>query len=121
MIQAVPDVLNRIVEHKRAEMAERAPGLDRLAVRAEAGRGSRRDFHGALAAQRPSIIAEVKKASPSKGVLAPDFDPARIARIYAGGGAACLSVLTDERFFQGSLADLESARAQSGLPVLRKD
>ena len=81
----------------------------------------RRDFAAALRAKTPAIIAEVKKASPSKGVLSHDFDPARIAMAYESGGAAAVSVLTDESFFQGSLADLESSRAAISLPVLRKD
>jgi len=81
----------------------------------------RRDFRAALAVRVPAIIAEVKKASPSKGVLAHDFDAARIAGQYERGGASALSVLTDESFFQGSLADLEAARASVALPVLRKD
>ena len=81
----------------------------------------RRDFAAALRATSPAIIAEVKKASPSKGVLSGDFDPARIAAQYESGGAAAVSVLTDETFFQGSLAALETARAAIGLPVLRKD
>lgn len=82
---------------------------------------TRRDFHRALSARRPAIISEIKKASPSKGVLAGDFDPARIAAQYEAGGAAALSVLTDEAFFQGRLADLEAARTACHLPVLRKD
>ena len=88
---------------------------------AELHLAGRRDFRAALAARAPAIIAEVKKASPSKGVLAHNFDPERIARTYEAGGAAALSVLTDEAFFQGSLADLESARAAVSLPVIRKD
>lgn len=81
----------------------------------------RRDFRAALAARQPAIIAEIKKASPSKGLLAADFQPVRMATAYAGGGAAALSVLTDQRFFQGSLDDLKAARSAVRLPVLRKD
>ena len=81
----------------------------------------RRDFRAALSTHTPAIIAEVKKASPSKGLLSADFDPARIAAAYQSGGAAAVSVLTDESFFQGSLRDLERARAAVSLPVIRKD
>ena len=88
---------------------------------AEMRMASRRDFRAALMARGPAIIAEAKKASPSKGVLAKDFDPAKIASAYERGGAAAVSVLTDAPFFQGSLADLESARAAIQLPVIRKD
>ena len=81
----------------------------------------RRDFATALRTNRPAIIAEVKKASPSKGLLADDFDPVRTARLYEAGGAAVISVLTDRDFFQGSLADLRAVREAVALPVLRKD
>jgi indole-3-glycerol phosphate synthase len=100
-------MLDRIIIDKKAELAQRK--LDR------------RDFARALTAHPPSIIAEIKKASPSKGLIAADFDPLRIARAYEAGGAAAISVLTDRKHFQGSLADLESARSAVKVPVLRKD
>lgn len=81
----------------------------------------RRDFAAALRAKRPAIISEIKKASPSKGLLVENFRPAELARQYEQGGAAALSVLTDREFFQGSLDDLRTARAACTLPVLRKD
>lgn len=99
-------------------LRERAAGLERLAAD---NAGAQRDFAAALRASPPAVIAEVKKASPSRGLLAADFDPARTARQYEQGGAAAVSVLTDEQFFQGGLADLEVARAACHLPVLRKD
>ncbi len=120
------DILARIVEVKRDEVsiAKRQRGL--LSLRADAeGLGGQRDFVAALrkriAAGGAAVIAEIKKASPSKGVLREDFVPARIAESYDRHGAAALSVLTDEKFFQGSAAYLEAARAASSIPVLRKD
>ncbi len=120
MISSVPDILARIVEHKKTELAEsrhRLPELERQA----AARSDYRDFQAALIARQPAIISEIKKASPSKGLLSADFNPPAIAREYEAGGAAALSVLTDRNFFQGSFADLEAARAAVALPVLRKD
>src|SRR5579884_1538145 len=96
---AVPDILARIVEQKRAMLARIRPHRAELERRAEY-RSRARDFKHALAANPPSIISEIKKASPSAGVIAGDFHPERIAKMYAGGGAAALSVLTDEEFFQ---------------------
>jgi indole-3-glycerol phosphate synthase len=116
MVKAVPDILAEIVESKRRSLPLRTPLLDRAAADSVA---ARRDFAAALAA--PAIIAEIKKASPSRGILATDFDPAATARAYQQGGAAALSVLTDEPYFQGSLDDLAAARAATTLPVLRKD
>ena len=121
MTETVPDVLARIVAHKRELPSPALSVRKRWERQAEQARAGRRDFLRALAARTPAIIAEIKKASPSKGLLAPDFDPARLAREYEAGGAAALSVLTDEAFFQGSLADLAAARGVCGLPVLRKD
>lgn len=115
MVSNVPDILSRIVERKRAEL-ERLAGL-----RPHVGPQSHRDFRKALEARSPAIIAEIKKASPSRGVLVKDFDPVRLAQAYQSGGAAALSVLTDKEFFQGSLADLVAARAAVEAPVLRKD
>lgn len=121
MVTAVPDVLARIVEHKKSELALLPARRGELEQQAAERIASRRPFREALLAKTPAIISEVKKASPSKGLLCPDFDPAKIAGWYAEGGAAALSVLTDVRFFQGSLQDLETARAAVQLPVLRKD
>lgn len=121
MIDTVPDILARIVATKRAELARTLPLCPRLEEEAAATVASRRDFRAALAAHAPAVIAEIKKASPSKGLLAREFDPPAIARCYAKGGAAALSVLTDQQYFQGSLADLRAARAAVPLPVLRKD
>jgi len=121
LIDTVPDILARIVAKKREELAERASRLDQWEREAESRLTGRRDFRAALAARVPAIIAEVKKASPSKGVLSADFDPVHIAAEYGRGGASAISVLTDESFFQGSLNHLEAVRAAVGLPVLRKD
>jgi indole-3-glycerol phosphate synthase len=120
------DILDKIVavKHQEVAAAKKRKSLD--AVRADAeSRVLTRDFVGALrakiAAGKPAVIAEVKKASPSKGVLRADFIPADIAQSYAEHGAACLSVLTDVQFFQGSVDYLKQARASCQLPVLRKD
>ena len=118
MVKAIPGILAQIVEQKRLELTQREPGVEKRAQQSTPGR---RDFAAALTGRQPAIIAEIKKASPSRGVLAADFDPAGIARLYQQGGASALSVLTDERHFQGSLADLEVARGAVKLPVLRKD
>ena len=106
---------------KREDLAKNPAPVAEWERRAEQHGSSRRDFRKALTRRGPAIIAEIKKASPSKGLLAANFDPARIAAEYADGGAAALSVLTDEEFFQGSLANLETARAAAPLPALRKD
>jgi indole-3-glycerol phosphate synthase len=120
------DILQKIVAVKREEIAASLKKRSLIAMRADAeSRVLTRDFIGALrtkiAAGQPAVIAEVKKASPSKGVLRADFIPADIAQSYAEHGAACLSVLTDRQFFQGEPDFLKQARASCDLPVLRKD
>jgi len=124
------DILKQIVAVKHEEIATALKTRSLAEVRAQAEQRNRdlndvRDFAGALrakvAAGQAAVIAEVKKASPSKGVLREHFVPADIARSYAQHGAACLSVLTDERFFQGATAYLQQAREACSLPVLRKD
>jgi indole-3-glycerol phosphate synthase len=124
------DILNKIVAVKREEIAAAQKRMPLAAMRADAeSRVLTRDFEGALrrkiAAGRSAVIAEIKKASPSKGVLRADFIPADIAQSYAEGdgktSAACLSVLTDRQFFQGQVDYLKQARASCDLPVLRKD
>ena len=120
------DILNQIVEVKRQEVAAAKQRVPLEAMRDDAfSRVLTRDFEGALrrkiAAGRSAVIAEIKKASPSKGLLRADFIPADIAQSYAEAGAACLSVLTDRQFFQGQNDYLKQARASCDLPVLRKD
>ena len=120
------DILNKILATKAEEiaLAKRAEPLEALREAAE-WMPPARDFVGAIrakiAAHQPAVIAEIKKASPSKGVIRSDFQPAGIAASYAAGGAACLSVLTDREYFQGSPEYLKAARDACDLPVLRKD
>ncbi|MEX2239484.1 MAG: indole-3-glycerol phosphate synthase TrpC, partial [Burkholderiales bacterium] len=120
------DILERILGTKRAEILEARATvpLAEMERRARAAPPAR-DFVGALrakiAAGRPAVIAEAKRASPSKGLLRDPYDPAAIARSYEQGGAACLSVLTDRQYFQGAPEHLAAARAACALPVLRKD
>jgi len=123
---SMSDILNKIVAVKREEVAAALGKKSLAAMRADAeSRVLTRDFEGAMrakvAAGQAAVIAEIKKASPSKGVLRADFIPADIAQSYAEHGAACLSVLTDKQFFQGSVDYLKQARASCDLPVLRKD
>ena len=120
------DILDKIVAVKREELAAALTQKPLAMVRADAeSRVLTRDFEGAMrakiAAGQAAVIAEIKKASPSKGVLRAEFIPADIAQSYAEFGAACLSVLTDKQFFQGSVDYLKQARASCDLPVLRKD
>ncbi|HOI67281.1 MAG TPA: indole-3-glycerol phosphate synthase TrpC [Thiomonas arsenitoxydans] len=120
------DILQRILATKAQEVAAAREQVPLSALREQAvARGPTRGFAAAVqakvAAGGPAVIAEVKKASPSRGVLRADFDPAAIARSYAAGDAACLSVLTDVQYFQGAASYLQQARAACALPVLRKD
>ncbi len=120
------DLLQQIIAVKHAEVAhaQRSVSFEKLQAIVDKG-DAPRDFIGALRAQhaasRPAVIAEIKQASPSRGLLRTPFIPAEIARSYAQYGAACLSVLTDKQFFQGSTTHLQEARAACSLPVLRKD
>ncbi|MBV8451750.1 MAG: indole-3-glycerol phosphate synthase TrpC [Deltaproteobacteria bacterium] len=117
----MPSILDQIFAAKRAELAEQRERVSLDAIKTAALRASRpRDFVAALRRHRPAIIAEVKRASPSKGDILPGLDPAAVARDYQAGGAAAVSVLTD-RHFKGSLADLSVVRAAVDLPILRKD
>jgi indole-3-glycerol phosphate synthase len=125
-MSSAPDILQKILARKAEEIADRsrsAPlkNLRQLADSASAPRGFLRAIHRRLAAGQPAVIAEIKKASPSKGLLRADFRPADIAQSYEHHGATCLSVLTDVDFFQGADAYLQQARDACALPVLRKD
>jgi indole-3-glycerol phosphate synthase len=115
-------VLSRIIESRRAEVSRRKRIMPETVLRIAAGKAdARRDFAGALARDQVNVIAEIKRTSPSAGVLRRDFEPDALARAFEGAGAAALSVLTEEENFQGTLAHLRDARAAIGLPVLRKD
>lgn len=120
------DILQRILARKTREVAERSAQqplaqLSQRCLDLPAARGFAAAMEARIDAGEPAVIAEIKRASPSKGVIRSDFDVAAIARSYAGHGATCLSVLTDSEFFQGSSASLREARAACDLPVLRKD
>lgn len=123
---SVPTVLEKIITRKYEEVAQRRAQvglaeLERLAGIADPVRGFARRLQEQVASKQPAVIAEIKKGSPSKGVLREDFDPAEIARSYEAGGATCLSVLTDIDFFQGADEYLQQARSACNLPVIRKD
>lgn len=120
------DILTRILRHKTGEVSARAARVPLAELRARAAAGEPpRGFLEALETRirqrQPAVIAEIKKASPSRGVIREDYEPGAIAASYARGGAACLSVLTDERYFQGADEHLAAARLSCALPVLRKD
>jgi indole-3-glycerol phosphate synthase len=120
------NVLERIMAAKRAELVARkaelpAAAVEQRAREAPAARPFVQALQAKMTAGKAAVIAEIKRASPSRGVLRENLDPAAIARGYEAGGAACLSVLTDREFFKGALADMEAARSACALPVLRKD
>jgi indole-3-glycerol phosphate synthase len=121
LIDTVPDILARIVARKREDSAHAKPPRAEVERRAEELRSGRRGFRAGLLRRSPAIVAEIKRASPSRGVLREDFDPAGLAQEYERGGAAAISVLTDGPFFQGDLAHLAAARSSVKLPALRKD
>ncbi|MCB1708279.1 MAG: indole-3-glycerol-phosphate synthase, partial [Halioglobus sp.] len=119
-------ILHKILDRKREEVIARRKrdsvgSLEQRIAEQSPARGFARALQARVAAAEPAVIAEVKKASPSKGVIRADFRPAQIAASYEAGGATCLSVLTDTDFFQGADAYLQQARAACDLPVLRKD
>jgi indole-3-glycerol phosphate synthase len=115
-------ILDDVIAARRADLGAAQRDTPLAALRQRPGWAlPRRGFAAALRARRPAVIAEVKKASPSKGVIRADFDPVAIARRYAACGAAAISVLTEERYFQGSPAHLEAIRAAVDVPLLRKD
>jgi indole-3-glycerol phosphate synthase len=123
---STPDILQKILHTKQEEIAARSTvtSLATLRTQAESAdpvRGFVQSMRNTIAAGNPAIIAEIKKASPSKGVIRADFDPPAIAQSYAAAGAACLSVLTDAHYFQGHESYLQAARAACSLPVIRKD
>jgi indole-3-glycerol phosphate synthase len=124
---SIPDVLQRICANKRMEVAVRKSKTpietlrQKIAARADRPRGFGAALKDATVRGKYGLIAEIKKASPSGGLIRPDFDPAMLARAYRDGGAACLSVLTDEQYFQGTAEHFRAARAAVDLPVLRKD
>lgn len=129
-MNTTPTILKKIIARKHEEVADRQTqiSIEQLQARIDAQRGSESDPRGfvaaletAIAQGRAAIIAEAKKASPSKGIIRDNFDPAEIARSYAAAGASCLSVLTDQDFFMGSDRNLQLARAACALPVIRKD
>jgi indole-3-glycerol phosphate synthase len=121
-----PDILTKILQRKVEEIAERRKNTSReqltdLIASADKVRGFAGALQARISCDQPAVIAEIKKASPSKGILSENFEPAEIAKSYQTGGAACLSVLTDVDFFQGADEYLQQARAACTLPVLRKD
>lgn len=125
-MSSTPDILTTILAKKAEEVAKRKQGmtlsdLEEIAGSIEKPRGFYKALQSRVAAQKPAIIAEIKKASPSQGVIRENFDPIAIAQDYAMNGATCLSVLTDKEFFQGSEAYLQMVRERCPLPVLRKD
>ncbi len=124
--QETPEILNKIVAHKKKEVEERKlhmplQKIQEMANDAPSPRGFERALRGAQAAKRPGVIAEIKRASPSKGILRENFNPMEIAASYQTNGASCVSILTDTEFFKGSCTILELARKTCFLPILRKD